>query len=1556
MTTWVSLQAWTHDQKTCAEEVIVDVTSIPGASEGDIAELKSGDKSHKLLFQVTPIPQEVLDRIPTCQLSIKSGNLLSSLGVAARSQVQIKLRKKEQVEADLVEICFKETYLTRADMWQITTMLRESCVYHQKRIVFCDVIRCWVDSIFKNGRKVFSAYIGPNTNIVFRSESSRMIIIIQLSQETWHFEETGEIIFHRMVNSLLPDIFKQWEENEHHHTVTIVLFTSVSMDSHAVKLKRGEKAKDVQDFYRVVCDQVQLSQWEQIMVRLRFEFQNFAKEVLTESHAKSHTEIRGRILPSVKSNILGAITLAASLVHSPAIDRDLRRTNVEVIVVSPGSGVYEVEYDALYRASEKISSTEVGVDIICMSKAPLHVTPLFLYKPKKCSNQLEYCVPSWIDISYYGDSDFFTNQWVPRCKIYEIQMMGVMENELSAITIDYLNKPSGKKPLSEYCREYDASLFGPIAVELSVEDAASVVSKMRSDTFPKLPVKQLLSSKGSISSLHAPTAVTSKTPPPKASVKVADVRPSPAASKPRVSALTSLLAFGVRAEKSAPASPALSAVNTLSSIQSMDLRRDNDSVKRDTESIVTDDTVHNTNAEPRITEIAPIAPSLPFAPNLKPKKSTSTLSQSPTYNRIAATPDQEVERRSSLSQKVQMGLSGSPLDHRGKVAKAASANAKSINTETTPEKRNMMWRNIRTPSNISQDEMLDILTYSRWRTVYPQKTKRRSAKWKLLASPAALPLRTNIFPTVAELQTEYRFQVYDVSLDTDMENVLGIHGLFREMVSVRLCKGFQLAIGSRVRHVESQRSDGRPSAITTDIGKDALGAVVYLTTGDQVHRISCDYSGMMNVQIYHAIDKVDIEEPVFDIYARRTYSDKFKHFIFPPFDTSSKRLNWNLYDHTLAGYDTAGSAATQTRLNQLRVVLIPSFLSRSKNLGHDDSSEVYNAEEVRLDGLRRILGGIYRHSISRDEDKERAKIAPNLKFYTGELEDFLFQIVESNPAELAGGRDSLFMKRNQRFDKNIKLAQLATELQAPKGGIRFFDRRWHWKSYPHCFIGQDFVEWLIDNYSDIDTPDEAVAYGNELMKKDFFVHVEDRHAFLDGHYFYQLKSEYATEATDSKPAEEKSGWFNSKRSMASVSSEKSLGRFKGSRNQSVQSFGDFLSLSRVTSRSSNDQKEEEINPITVEISKSVRVDLDPSKKSYRPETVLIHHDRIHNPRKCFHLRFEWANTTPKFIEDYISGLTRTCERYGLKLVELPILEVSALLEHNPFASEITLDMPTLDQLSGLPPHVLEYYASDPHAIAREILHHFGFVIDTLSMSDWKLAEVQIRNSWGVPTYKYSQWVEKNGLLIAQVVGDQIIMIPNNLQLNRQSGAQSNAIQLQSEAQGIILEMQYLMCRSEKVRDMLGKVNLSPEASPGTMTPGEEGSKNGTPKLAIEAKMEGRVESPRVEWREDVEIAPEVEHKGGADGDENDEEGDEKSEEGDKGESENENAGKGMEQDGENENENENSKDNKANETTSEVKEVPAGVEIEHKEHVEEDKSDGPEPKKEDKGKEVEDDK
>ena len=52
------------------------------------------------------------------------------------------------------------------------------------------------------------------------------------------------------------------------------------------------------------------------------------------------------------------------------------------------------------------------------------------------------------------------------------------------------------------------------------------------------------------------------------------------------------------------------------------------------------------------------------------------------------------------------------------------------------------------------------------------------------------------------------------------------------------------------------------------------------------------------------------------------------------------------------------------------------------------------------------------------------------------------------------------------------------------------------------------VNWLIRNFSDIDTREDAIRYGQKVMKEGLFVHVLSRHSFLDGHYFYQFSPEY----------------------------------------------------------------------------------------------------------------------------------------------------------------------------------------------------------------------------------------------------------------------------------------------------------------------------------------------------------------------------------------------------------------------------------------------------------------
>src|SRR5205823_1988341 len=67
---------------------------------------------------------------------------------------------------------------------------------------------------------------------------------------------------------------------------------------------------------------------------------------------------------------------------------------------------------------------------------------------------------------------------------------------------------------------------------------------------------------------------------------------------------------------------------------------------------------------------------------------------------------------------------------------------------------------------------------------------------------------------------------------------------------------------------------------------------------------------------------------------------------------------------------------------------------------------------------------------------------------------------------------------------------------------------------------------------DIVTRDDAVEYGNELMRDGLFVHVEGRHKFRDGNFFYRIASEYRA----TRPESRSGGWFGSKKTDKSTPS------------------------------------------------------------------------------------------------------------------------------------------------------------------------------------------------------------------------------------------------------------------------------------------------------------------------------------------------------------------------------------------------------------------------------------
>ena len=66
----------------------------------------------------------------------------------------------------------------------------------------------------------------------------------------WDFDSkgTGDILFNRVINGFLPELFKQWAGTKARHLVTIVLFTQVEYD---VSVGRGLSTLSSENFRSV---------------------------------------------------------------------------------------------------------------------------------------------------------------------------------------------------------------------------------------------------------------------------------------------------------------------------------------------------------------------------------------------------------------------------------------------------------------------------------------------------------------------------------------------------------------------------------------------------------------------------------------------------------------------------------------------------------------------------------------------------------------------------------------------------------------------------------------------------------------------------------------------------------------------------------------------------------------------------------------------------------------------------------------------------------------------------------------------------------------------------------------------------------------------------------------------------------------------------------------------------------------------------------------------------------------------------------------------------------
>ncbi|KAK2613611.1 hypothetical protein N8I77_000515 [Diaporthe amygdali] len=1585
---------------TAAKRLVSQDGSKNGACE-------PGHPSKRYIFVVKDMPRELKARYPHVELYVAK-QIADVFGIKKGSQVILTPvdENNPATEASHVELTFKDQYLSRADMWRITVgELADRTVYKGQMMLFMGTVKAQISAVFVEGRKVHSAFFGKNTKPIFRSESGRYVLFIQMAKEMWDFDpdDSGEIMFNKVVNGFLPALLKKWADLNVKHLVTIVLFARVEYDA-GITAELGNATfhndyytgvqdcgdrRPYKDFYRVVVSEMASGEWTKILYQLKKEFNHFRRDISIHhlnalNSAPSLAEEPGGKAPSTRikaeasralyGNVLEAINLASSLFAHDYIDRDLRRTGISIVVISPGPGVFEVEYETLRRTTEALVGNGIGIDLICVPKIPLHSVPLFRYRnparseghaakgklsfshgstPKlstplgtsyqsltgslspnrasDISHRFEsiamrqgedwcFVLPQWLHVSYWtGNSDdalsfegialsvsdqskHSQDRFPIRCRMYDLQMRSVLETneietlplhsdpffpqsvlqgtaaqqtrlrdlqELAIIPAEKIHDPlhdyvygfqkfapdkhakPGEKSLWKQLQEFDDSRARVVPkrrqrrtprIARELEDGArrqhpedtsllgtSVGEQRGSVSTPAVPTIAGLSGRTTRDGSDPRTHSRKSSNGTSTSAQVSSFK------APKFLRQISLgqRGFGIAAPKAATAevhvenatpvmgpitatSPALTASKISmkprrpTTPQSMSSGSSGPGAKDIPRSVAfesTKDSRAQTPSRPMLIKSA--QQSQDFVPRTFVNESLVSTLRPSNFLR-----DDNPELK--LSNLLRKKERTEDVEDAAQINRLLAGDVPELPAMLSPKTAMSPWLTMINPSNPDTDKVDMARLYSRWQHVFVRPSEMRVMKWKSLCSPAAVPLTTEYFPSKEQFDREYQRQPYNIAQDIDDDDLTeeprSREEFLRELISLRFSQGFQVVIGPAVAKAFGQKHVKIGDVFSRNREIED-GTSVFMTVGNTIHELSCVNETEVEVTIYvrKPTEPTKHSDGLAAMYrpAIRTLLDQDYETAEIDIITPKMERNWNYIDSFIAGhYDEMSESL---RFWRARYVLIPT--TSSKDMSNPQYAD--NEEEVRLEGIRYLAQQWLRHRYVPPGERRFQPQGPRNRKDPNPL-DIVYKTEDPSvviAAELEtlpllesmepGNRKGHLVTNREHFKKsNFSIAALAEAMQQPveEGGVRLQNRRWHFRLHYNCFIGSDMTNWLLDNFEDLESREEAEALGDSLMvdkgrddEKDsskepgLFVHVEKRHTFRDGQYFYQISSEYAKPHPPS--------WFNSaRRNLASVPStpiaehlpRDSPRPLAFPRPGSIHEEDSSTSSGTTPTIPATDASRRRPR---VALSKIMKYDVDPRKRSYRPERIDLHYDRLHNPDNCYHIRIEWMNTTAKLIEDAVEQWTRDMARFGLRLVEVPIAEACAISDTNPFRRPyvVKLAVPTPSQqpITYYDPTSFTPQAKmEDHFYQKAILRKLDFVLDMEAASNFP-SNVEVTYSWGKPDFKYTQYIHRSGTVIAQISEEgHFLLIANRMYTNRAAMA-ARERELRSEQQASI---------------------------------------------------------------------------------------------------------------------------------------------------------------------------
>jgi len=352
----------------------------------------------------------------------------------------------QSVQADFLTVTIKDQFISRGEMHQFQQSFTLHWIYSGQRLCTDDGMRGSVVQIRHGDGIVKSAIVTEDTKFTFRSRSARIIWLVQISSEMWDYHSPYESakrddyecgIYFDKFASFMYVLFDKWKALEASHSLTVIffsrtfLFSSKKNGAHfkMYDMTVDDKAflqKDVdgrlyEDHYKVVVENETRVDWDTLIYTIKKAFISYPAEVewiLSNRLSK---------IPSTSSqgNLLESINTTLNMLHNHYMDRDLKRTGNSIVVITAGSGVFEVDKTLAAITKQRMMDNGIGSDMLSLGLPPLHIAPFFLYKEGLHTTTEEisgdwkalFEIPHWMHLSFVS-YDNMVNRNADKSKPY----------------------------------------------------------------------------------------------------------------------------------------------------------------------------------------------------------------------------------------------------------------------------------------------------------------------------------------------------------------------------------------------------------------------------------------------------------------------------------------------------------------------------------------------------------------------------------------------------------------------------------------------------------------------------------------------------------------------------------------------------------------------------------------------------------------------------------------------------------------------------------------------------------------------------------------------------------------------------------------------------------------------------------------------------------------------------------------------------------------------------------------------------------------------------------